>query len=126
MFDVSMLCLTCIPYKWLYFFIWHLLCLGIRFVLFIAQMYNHNYKPQEDEDQVLFTKFPGGSDSKESACNAGGLDSILGPGKSPTQEGDFLPEKEMATHSCILVWRFHVKEPGSYSPCGCKESDMTN
>ena len=35
-------------------------------------------------------------------------------------------EKEMATHSCILVWRFHVEEPGSYSPWGWKESDMTN
>ena len=27
--------------------------------------------------------FPGGSDSKESACNAGGLDLIPGSGRSP-------------------------------------------
>ena len=30
--------------------------------------------------------FPGGSDGKESACNAGDLGSILGPGTSPGEE----------------------------------------
>ena len=30
--------------------------------------------------------FPGGSDSKESACNAGDLDSIPGLGRSPGEE----------------------------------------
>ena len=40
---------------------------------------------------------PGGSDSKESACNAGDLGSIPGSGRSPG-EG-------MATCSGILVWR---------------------
>ena len=34
--------------------------------------------------------FPGGSDSKESACNAGDSDSILGSGKSPG-EGNGCP-----------------------------------
>ena len=40
---------------------------------------------------------PGGSDGKESACNAGDL--VQAPGwKDPL-------EKEMATHSSILAWR---------------------
>ena len=41
--------------------------------------------------------FPGGSDGKESACNAGDLGLIPGSGVSL--------EKEMATHSSILAWR---------------------
>ena len=59
----------------------------------------------------------GGSDSKESACNAGNLGSILG------QEHPL--EKEMAAHSSIFSWRIpRTEEPsGSYSPWGCKKSD---
>jgi len=41
--------------------------------------------------------FSGGSDSKESTCNAGDLDLTLG-WEDPL-------EKEMATHSSILAWR---------------------
>ena len=41
--------------------------------------------------------FPGGLDSKDSACNMGGLGSIPGSGKSL--------EKRKATHSSILAWR---------------------
>ena len=41
--------------------------------------------------------FPGGSDGKESASNAGHLDSIPGLGR-PLEEG-------MATHSSIFAWR---------------------
>ena len=41
--------------------------------------------------------FPGGSDSKESACNAGDSGSIPGPGRSL--------EKGMANHSSIFAWR---------------------
>ena len=52
--------------------------------------------------------FPGGSDSKESACSAG--DPGLIPGS----------EKGMATHSSILAWNL-----SGYSPWGCKESDVT-
>ena len=44
--------------------------------------------------------FHGGSDSKESACNAGGLGLIPGLGRS-LEEG-------MATHSSILAWRIPV------------------
>ena len=40
---------------------------------------------------------PGGSDSKESAHNAGDLGLIPGLGRSL--------EKEMETHSSILAWR---------------------
>ena len=37
-----------------------------------------------------------------------------------------LLEKEIATHSSILAWRIPwTEEPGSYSPWGGKESDMT-
>lgn len=34
------------------------LCMNIRFVVYylVAEMYNQNYKPQEDGHQVLFTK----------------------------------------------------------------------
>ena len=41
--------------------------------------------------------FPGGSDSKESACNAGDPGSIAGS-EDPLEKG-------MATHSSILAWR---------------------
>ena len=41
--------------------------------------------------------FRGGSDSKESACNAGVLGFFLG-WKDPLEEG-------MATHPSILAWR---------------------
>ena len=48
---------------------------------------------------------PGGSNGKESACNAGDLGSIPGSGRSP--------EKGMATHSSILVWEIpRREEPG--------------
>ena len=40
--------------------------------------------------------FPGGSDGKESACNAGDPGSFPGLGRSPG--------KEMATHSSVLAW----------------------
>ena len=60
---------------------------------------------------------PGGSDSKESACNAGDPGSILG------QEDPL--EKEMVAHSGILSRRIPPTEErsGSYRPWGCKESD---
>ena len=41
--------------------------------------------------------FHGGSDSKESACNAGDLGSI--------PESERSPEEGMATYSSILAWR---------------------
>ena len=63
--------------------------------------------------------FPGGSDSKTSAYNAGDLGSILGLGRSPG-EGNGNPSQYFLlgkSHG----WRGLV----GYSPWGCKESDMT-
>ena len=53
---------------------------------------------------LLYLGFPGGSDSKESACSAGD------PGLVPGQEDPL--DKEMATHSSIPDWRI----PGTEEP----------
>ena len=53
--------------------------------------------------------FPGGSDGKESACNAEDLDLIPGSGTG----------KGMATCSSILVWRIPwTEEPGGLQSIG--------
>ena len=55
--------------------------------------------------------FPGGSDSKESACKAEDLGLIPGLGR--------YPEKGMATHSSILTWRIpRTEEPGGLQSTG--------
>ena len=55
--------------------------------------------------------FPGGSDSKESACNAGDEGLISGSGRSL--------EKEMATPSSILAWEIPwTEEPGGLQSMG--------
>ena len=61
----------------------------------------------------------GGSDGKESTCNAGDLDSIPGLGRSPIE-----------WHGNPLQYFCLEKPHGqrsleSYSPWGRKESDMT-
>ena len=57
--------------------------------------------------------FPHGSVGKESACNAGDLGLILG-------RGDIL-EKEMATHSSILVCKIlWTEELGGLQPQGSR------
>ena len=64
--------------------------------------------------------FPGGSDGKESACNAGVPGSIPGLGRSP--------EKGMATHSSILAWRTPwAEEPGGLQSMGLQRArhDLT-
>ena len=48
---------------------------------------------------------PGGSDGKESTCNAGDLDSILGLGR-PLEKGT-------ATRSSILAWEISWTEEPS-------------
>ena len=49
--------------------------------------------------------FPGGSDSRESACNAGDAGSIPGSARSPGEE--------METHSDIPAWEIPwTEEPG--------------
>ena len=48
--------------------------------------------------------FPGDSDSKQSACIAGDMSSILGSGRSPG---------EGKGYSSVLAWRFPwIEEPG--------------
>ena len=56
-----------------------------------------------------FEGFPGGSDGKASACNAGDSGSILG------QEDPL--EKEMAAHSSTPAWKSHgQRSMVGYSP----------
>ena len=63
---------------------------------------------------------PGGSDGKESACNAMRETWVPSLGR----EGPL--EKGIATHSSILAWRIPCrKKPNGYSPWSCKESDTT-
>ena len=58
-----------------------------------------------------FMDFPGGSEVKESACNAGAWVRPLG-WEDPL-------EKEMATHSSILAWRIPwMEEPGGLQSMG--------
>ena len=58
--------------------------------------------------------FPGGSDSKASACDVGDPGSIPGLGRSPG-EGNGNSILESHEHRSLV----------GYSPWGCKESDMT-
>ena len=57
------------------------------------------------------TEYPGSSDSKESACNAGDVGSIPGFGRSPGEEN--------GNSSIILAWRIPwTEEPGSLQSLG--------
>ena len=63
--------------------------------------------------------FPGGSDGKESACNAGDLGLTLG-------REDLLEKGWLPTLASILAWRIAWREElVGYSPWGRKELDMT-
>ena len=60
---------------------------------------------------IILMGFPGGSEGKESACNAGDLSSIPG-WEDPLEKG-------MATHSSILPWRIPwTEEPGRLQSMG--------
>ena len=74
------------------------------------------------------TIFPGGSDGKASAYNAGDPGSIPGSGRSPG-EGNGTPlqysrledllEKAMAPHSSTLAWKIPwTEEPGRLQSMG--------
>ena len=67
---------------------------------------------------IITVGFPGGSDGKESARNAGELGSILGwedPLRRKWQPTlGFLPKESHRERSLV-----------GYSPWGCRESDMT-
>ena len=92
----------------------HTFCFShqLRFLLSPTQGLWFGYRP-------LPRGFPGGSDCKESACNAGDLGSIPGLGRSPG-EGNyyplqyFLPGESHGQRSLV-----------GYSPWGRKELDMT-
>ena len=63
--------------------------------------------------------FPGGSDSKESACSAGDLGLIPGLGRSPG-------EREWLPTLVFLPGEFHgQRRLEGYNPWGRKESDTT-
>ena len=68
--------------------------------------------------RLLLWGFPGGSDSKESTCNAADLGSIPGLGRFPVRKWlptpVFLPEEFYGQRSLV-----------GYCPWGHKESDMT-
>ena len=66
-----------------------------------------------------FLGFPGGSDGKESACNAGDLGSIPGLGRSPGGE-----HGTPLQYSCLQNPHGQRSLVG-YSPWGHKESDTT-
>ena len=60
--------------------------------------------------------FPGGSDGKESACNAGDMSSIFGSGRSPGEGNGY--------HSSILAWRIPwTEEPEELQSTGLERVD---
>ena len=63
--------------------------------------------------------FPGGSESKECACNTGDPGLIPGLGRSPGEGNDNLLQ-----YSCLKITMDRGAWPG-YSPWGRKELDMT-
>ena len=62
---------------------------------------------------MQMTGFPGSSDGKASASNAGDLGSILG-WEDPLEKG-------MATHSSILAWEIPRTEEGVWQARSLKE-----
>ena len=63
---------------------------------------------------IVYKGCPGGSDGKESACNAGDLGSIPGLGRSL--------ETGMATHLSILAWKI----PWTEEPAGLQSMRLQN
>ena len=68
---------------------------------------------------MMYMGFPGSSDGKDSACNAGDLGSIPGSGRSP-REGNRNPLQ----YSC-LENPHGQRNLAGYSPWGRKVLDMT-
>ena len=63
------------------------------------------------KETFLEKGFPGGTDGKESACNA--ADQVQSLGQEDSME------KETATHSSILAWRIPwTEEPGGLQSMG--------
>jgi hypothetical protein len=90
--------------------VWNLLG---KAVMFAEKNFSSLYYPLvlnswffvEKKKKKMWKNFPSGSYSKEFACNAGGLGTIFGLGRSP-REGN-------GNHSNILAWRMlWTEEPG--------------
>ena len=70
--------------------------------------------------EIGYVGFPGSSNGKESACNAGDQGSIPGISREDPLE------KGMATHSSTLAWKIPRTEGlAGCSPWGLTGSDMT-
>ena len=68
----------------------------------------------------LIKGFPGGSDDKESACNAGDLGSVPGSGRSPGEENGYPLQYSFVENSIDRgAWG------ATYSPWGHKKPDTT-
>ena len=78
-----------------------------------------HFAVQQNAIKVLFESispgFPGGSDDKESACNAGDPGSIPGFGRSPAERKGYPLQYSGLENSMHCI----------YSRWGCKELDMT-
>ena len=83
----------------------HILCFNYLTMLYPSYLSKVKQKWVSYQHLRTIWSFPGGSDGKESACNAGDPGSIPGSAKSL--------EKGMATNSSILAWRIlWTEEPG--------------
>ena len=73
---------------------------------------------------TCFGGFPSGSDSKESACNAGDSGSVPGSGRSPGEVNGY-----PCQYSCLGNWKKRKshgqRSLAGYSAWDCKESDTT-
>ena len=79
---------------------------------------NCKLKQQVTTTYILEQAFPGGSDGKESACNAGDSGSVPGLGRSLRREWQPTP--------VFLLGEFHGwRSLVGYSLWDCKESDTT-
>ena len=80
-----------------------------------AEMKKAHFYPSKEPSHI---SFPSGSDSKESACNAGDLGSIPGLGRSPGEGNGY-----SLKYSCLE--NSTDRNLAGYSPWGWKEADMT-
>ena len=63
--------------------------------------------------------FPGGSEGKASAYNAGDPGSTPGSGRSPGENKQVVLEKGMAPHSSTLAWKIPwTEKPGRLQSMG--------
>ena len=86
-------------------------CLYYFFLTLLSFKTIINQKKKREWIDVYLLGFPGGSEVKVSAWNAGDTRSIPGLGRSL--------EKEMVTHSSILAWRIPwTEEPGRLQSMG--------